>query len=152
MGARLPTSKRGVALGVAGGLGVLMLLCGGLGTMLVASLGLPRAGGPGMPGGFGDVGPASNQPSIVTLLIRDVVDNDTAKVIGDKLPGLADGGAQKRTDWKLAGEIMTATISPAADPKAVADRIDFGTVTAIRGRTIHVEARKASAAPKAVAQ
>jgi HEAT repeat protein len=49
--------------------------------------------------------------------------------------------SSRRSPPQKSGDTITYTVAPVSDPKVFADRIDFGQVTRIDGRTIDVVAR-----------
>lgn len=76
----------------------------------------------------------------VALRITGIPDEDSRKLILDKLPALMGNNYNSRHSSTADG--LYVTLTPVADPKAFAARIDFGEVTGIEGRVIHVVAKK----------
>jgi HEAT repeat protein len=79
----------------------------------------------------------------VTLHIAGVGDEYTAEKVSFKLLDLADKHVDAAAVRSQVGDRMTVKIVPAADPQAVAQKINFGTVRRVSGRTITVDAHKA---------
>jgi hypothetical protein len=79
----------------------------------------------------------------VVLHIAGVGDEYTAEKVGFKLLDLADKHRDAGAVRTQVGDRMTVKIVPAEDPQAVAQKITFGTVRRVSGRTITVDAHKA---------
>jgi hypothetical protein len=106
-----------------------------------------------------DPAPSSSPPSpapaggiTLELSLPGGVDPQAALVMGRKIgyrvalisKELNPGGFQSTVGRR--GNLLTFTITPLRDPQAFAERINFGTVTAIRGGNINVTVSPESAA------
>jgi hypothetical protein len=88
--------------------------------------------------------PAPTNGITLELTMPAGIDGQTALAMGRKI-GQRVGVIARELDpgvFQLLvgrrGDLLTATITPMRDPQAFADRINFGTVTAVRGRIISV--------------
>ena len=86
------------------------------------------------------------EDTIVTLHIAAVANDETREAIMNKAMQLPDGG-RGGTSTASQGDRTTILLTPVRDPKACADRIDFGTVRRIDGRVICVVANKVEGLP-----
>jgi len=75
----------------------------------------------------------------VQIKIKNVPDDDTKDAIEEKLKGMTDGSGHAMSLTYMNGE-MDVSLSPVSDVKAFAGKVDFGKVTSIEGRTVHVDA------------
>jgi hypothetical protein len=87
--------------------------------------------------------------STITVHVAGAADEPTRDAIRDKLGALADAGRGSGVSSASQGDRMTVRITPVRDPKAFADKIDFGTVRSVDGRIITMIARKVEGAPAA---
>ena len=94
-----------------------------------------------IPGG-GKYGPDNT----VVVRITNVKDANSRRYVLDRLPALIGGNSHSVRSSSIPDGV-SATIAPVTDPKAFADKIDFGTVTSIQGRVIHVTAKKLDVPP-----
>lgn len=99
---------------------------------------------PTPPAGYGA---GITEDSIVTLHIAGVADQDAQDAIYGKAAALADDGNAGFICAARQGNRMTVRLGIVRDPKACADKIDFGTVRRISGRTISVLASKVEGPP-----
>lgn len=77
----------------------------------------------------------------VTVMISGAPSDDAERErIKDALKSLMDSGPSKSTSSmsNSAERTLQMTLFPVRDVEAFAKRIDFGTVTRIDGRTVHV--------------
>jgi predicted Zn finger-like uncharacterized protein len=147
-------SNRGLIIGlIAGGVGLLLLVAGGI-LVAVLLLGktpnsvsdlLVDGGGPWPEPRGGFMAPDST----ITVHVAGAADEPTRDAIRDKLGALADAGRGSGVSSASQGDRMTVRITPVRDPKAFADKIDFGTVRSVDGRIITMIARKVEGAPAA---
>ncbi len=78
----------------------------------------------------------------VTLHISGVKDQATNDAIYAKVKDMGDPSPRGTASAATRKDnLMTVQVGPVADPKAFADKIDFGTVRGISGRIIRVNAR-----------
>jgi predicted Zn finger-like uncharacterized protein len=131
-----------------------LLACGGavvlLGVGILVLILLTSGGKSGKPGEPDSVDlsgswpevPQPIGPTVVTLHIADLVDENTTHAVSDKIPLLADPGGGHFMSSVRMGSRMTVRLGPVSDPQRCAARIDFGTVHSVSGRTITVVARK----------
>lgn len=79
------------------------------------------------------------QPNEVVLHISGVETKEQRQAIQASLKTLADTPRNQsmRTAWGT-GKPFTVRLTPVSDPAAFAQRIDFGTVDQVDGRTSHV--------------
>jgi hypothetical protein len=96
--------------------------------------------------------PAPANGIVVELSVSGVNDYKSGHALGQKL-GLRIstmarevGHGVVNTQVGRRGDLVTFTITPIRDPQAFADRINFGTVTEVRGRSIRVAVTPESAA------
>src|SRR5439155_6910895 len=87
------------------------------------------------------------EDQVVTLHISGVADSNTGEAITDKLTTLTDAGRGYSMKAAAAGDRLTYLLAPVSDPKAFAQKIDFGTVRRVRGRVITVVARAMEGPP-----
>jgi hypothetical protein len=83
---------------------------------------------------------ASEEGGMVRVTVTGVPSEAAAVVIGNKLRTMVDSGKAKGVARTGSGDVYHYDAFPVADPQAFADRITFGTVTEVGGRTITVEA------------
>jgi len=74
----------------------------------------------------------------VRLIIIGVTDTAAEDAIKEKLKQLT-GGGQFYLGWSKMQSTITADVAPVSDVQAFVRKIDFGTVTGIRGRRIEVK-------------
>jgi predicted Zn finger-like uncharacterized protein len=84
---------------------------------------------------------------IVTVHVAAVADMNTREAVEDKIGALVDPGTGSAMSAASEGDRLTVLISPVRDPKAFADRIDFGVVRSVDGRVVTVVARKVDGPP-----
>ncbi len=105
------------------------------------------ATGPGMSMGPGegedmegftmDFGNLDSPENTVTIKIMGIADDATKDAIKDKLKTMTDGG-HSMSLMKMGG-VLTVELSPVKDVEAFARKIDFGTVTEVKDRTVTVQ-------------
>jgi hypothetical protein len=83
---------------------------------------------------------ASAGGGMVRVKVTGIPSEAAAVVIGKKLASIVDSGGAKGVSRTGSGDVYSYEAFPVAEPQAFADRITFGTVTEIGGRTITVEA------------
>lgn len=96
------------------------------------------------PAGYGAGVP---EDSIVTLHVIAVTDESTHDAIYGKATALADDGHASYICAARQGERMTVRLGLVRDPQACANKIDFGTVRGVSGRTINVVANRVEGPP-----
>jgi predicted Zn finger-like uncharacterized protein len=84
---------------------------------------------------------------VVTVRVAGVVDTNTREAVEDKVGALVDPGSGSAMSASSENDRMTMLLAPVRDPKAFADRIDFGSVRSVDGRVVTVVARKVDGPP-----
>jgi predicted Zn finger-like uncharacterized protein len=170
---RRRAGKQGLAIGlVAGGLGVIIVAAGIFLAVYFSGHGKDQAGA-GSGGGIGPgAGPgllpdlainlggrwpeplplqgfrqAIPPDLIVTVRVAGVVDTNTREAVEDMIGTLVDPGSGSAMSASSENDRMTVALAPVRDPKAFADRIDFGSVRSVDGRVITVIARRVDGPP-----
>ena len=143
-----PRPRRKRKAGKSGGKGLLIVLLagGGLVVLLLGGVLLAFyffAGGSDIGGSWPEPMPVRgmNFPPDSTAIfhVSNVRDEYTREVFSQRLGSLFGGNTMVSS---CQGDRMTVKISPVLDLKALADKIDFGTVRSVSGRTITVVAQK----------
>lgn len=93
------------------------------------------------------VGPPEAPPNAVILHIDGIADENTREAISEKLDGLAMDDDHLLAHKMSRGDRMSVLVMPVADAQAFSQRLDFGKVNSVKGRTIHVTARKVAGPP-----
>jgi predicted Zn finger-like uncharacterized protein len=113
----------------------------GVATMLFVGVGLlVWLGSDLFEGDWPEPTPQITGKDVVTLHIANVGNEYTYDAIFEKIHGLTDTRSSSTVVRK--GDRMTVKLRPVADPKAVAERIEFGKVRNVSGQTIRVDAFK----------
>jgi uncharacterized lipoprotein YajG len=73
----------------------------------------------------------------VTIEITGTMDDAEQDQITEKLKTMTDGSGHSMSSFS-SGNSMTIELAPVSDVQAFADKIDFGEVTAVEGRTVKV--------------
>ncbi len=73
----------------------------------------------------------------VTVVVTGISDEDDREDVQVKLKGMADGSSHSIVTTTV-NDKMTVRLSPVEDIQAFADKIDFGEVTEVDGRTVKV--------------
>ncbi len=114
------------------------------GTMTSGATGPGMSMGPGegedMEGVTMDFGNLDSPENTVTIKIMGVTDDATKDAIKDKLKTMTDGG-HSMSLMKMGG-VLTVELSPVKDVEAFARKIDFGTVTEVKDRTVTVQVNR----------
>lgn len=78
-------------------------------------------------------------PNEVLLKITGADTDEHRKAIAESLKQKTDtpGNHSMRTNWSSGGPLVIR-LSPVIDPEAFANRVDFGAVEKIEGRTLHI--------------
>ncbi|TWU05898.1 hypothetical protein [Stieleria varia] len=81
-----------------------------------------------------------NQDPATTVTIKvSGVDNESDRdALTESLKDYVDGNSHSMSSTSMNGS-MTIKLSPVTDVKAFSEKIDFGKVTAVDGRTVTVE-------------
>jgi predicted Zn finger-like uncharacterized protein len=83
---------------------------------------------------------------ILTVIVTDVRDGNVGKYVLDKLASqLPRDNASTRSF--SSGGVMRVALAPVGNPQAFAAKIDFGTVTRIDGRVVHVTVKDLNLPP-----
>jgi uncharacterized protein YjiS (DUF1127 family) len=98
-------------------------------------------------------GPAGTYPpeQVLTLHVAGVEAN-TREAILDKLTTLVDPGRGYAISSAQSDDRLTVLLAPVSDPKAFAQKVDFGTVRRVSGRTVTVQVAGTPANADAVAK
>ena len=84
--------------------------------------------------------PAYGPDVTVTITVSGVPDFEATRRLNDAITAILKSLGDS---WSLqsnsGGGKATFTVAPVSDPKAFADKIDFGKVTRVEGRSIDVE-------------
>jgi hypothetical protein len=101
--------------------------------------GLP--GFPGLPGMQPGGPPRFQGAPNVTVILTGIRDDRTLKSILERLVRLLprDNHSMRST---TSGDVTQVTLAPVDDAQALADKIDFGTVTRVAGRVIYVTVKE----------
>jgi predicted Zn finger-like uncharacterized protein len=144
LGASVPSgspSPIGLTLPMIGGALTVIVLGGmGVGYFVFADVG-------GWPTFSEHVEKATDPDKVVILHISGLSDPYTAEAIMGKLRELGDNPARTRSISTQHAGKMTARLEPVEDPRAAAQRVTFGTVKRVFGRTITIEATKLEGVP-----
>ena len=104
----------------------------------------PGAGGrrPGMANPPARPAPPAYGPEVtVTITVRGVADFEASKKLGDAITAMLKASG---SGWSLrsntGGGTATFVAAPVADARAFAEKLDFGRVTRVEGRSIDVDA------------
>lgn len=73
----------------------------------------------------------------VTIEITGTLDDAKDEQITEKLKTMTDGSGHSMSSFS-SGTSKTIELAPVSDVQAFADKIDFGEVTAVEGRTVKV--------------
>lgn len=156
--ADLRRSNRGLLIwAIAGGAALALLLGGGAIVAIVLLAGrsgnkTADANAPNALVDFGDSWPAPRQLRAaanvtVTIHVGGVGDEYTRQAASDKIEAILSSGGSYSMSASSKGDRMTVTAAPVRDVKALAQKMDFGTVSGVDGRTITVIARKVEGPP-----
>jgi hypothetical protein len=77
----------------------------------------------------------------ITIIITGIRKNETGKEIEEKVQAMTDSKPSSMRAVFRRG-VKTITLAPVKDPQAFADKIDFGRVTSVEGRTIKMVSNK----------
>lgn len=80
----------------------------------------------------------------VQLEIDGPLSDDARHELVEKLKGMTDGSSHS-IQWSASGDHLSITLGPVSDAQALADKIDFGTVVKVDGRTIQIRIGEESA-------
>lgn len=73
----------------------------------------------------------------VTIEITGTLDDAQQEEITEKLKTMTDGSSHSVSTMS-SGNSMTITLAPVSDVQAFVDKINFGEVTAVEGRTVEI--------------
>jgi hypothetical protein len=76
----------------------------------------------------------------VLVVVSGVEDDETSQIVQEKLKALVEGPRIQAVRGRKG--TLTVSLSPVPDPQALADKINFGTVTKVQGRTIRMTFEK----------
>ena len=85
----------------------------------------------------GGVSMQSNPATTVTLEITGSLDEDDREDLQEKLKEMTDGNSHSMSTFS-SGDKMTINLSPVSDVEAFVQKLDFGEVTEVDGRTIKI--------------
>lgn len=83
------------------------------------------------------VGCSQDPATTVTLEISGISAEADREAVAETLKGMTDGSSHSMRST-YSGDQLTISVSPVGDVDAFAEKIDFGEVTSVNGRTIQV--------------
>ena len=87
-----------------------------------------------------DISKRYRENEIITINIQGIPDERSRKYILERLPALI--GTRYLMSSRVSGDVTVVVLAPVNNPEAFARKIDFGTVSSVKGRIINVTAKK----------
>jgi len=87
-----------------------------------------------------DISKRYRENEIITINIQGIPDERSRKYILERLPALI--GTRYLMSSRVSGDVTVVVLAPVNNPEAFARKIDFGTVSSVKGRIIKVTAKK----------